>query len=131
MDRGWDMDRGWGFGPHQVPLSSFQLHGWEASFVDGTLMIRNDSGFRFSVQGVNPASVSVRVAGSAIQILVGPRPVQVEFCVSDDSARSWMIRFLHFWGFPIDGVRIEQGVIVPLVMSRDQGAAGRTGTQGP
>lgn len=94
-------------------ISSFQFHGWEATLADKVLIIAHESGFRFSVRDVVPSGVSIGVVGSTVQVFVG-QSAQVEFRVADESARSWMVRFMHYWGFHIDGVRVEQGVVVPM-----------------
>lgn len=48
---------------------------------------------------------------SGLQIRSRSFPVEVR--IEDESVRDWIVRFLHYWGFPIVGVRIEQGVLIP------------------
>lgn len=76
-------------------------------------MIGNEHGFQFTIRDVASGSISVQVAGSTIQISAG-RLAQVEFHIEDELVRNWIIRFLHYWRFHIDGVRVEHGAVVPL-----------------
>lgn len=98
---------------NQAMLSSFDFRGWRTAFRENIFIIGNEQGFQFTIRDVTPGSVAVQVVGSTIQISAG-RLAQVEFHIEDESARNWIIRFLHYWRFHIDGVRIECGVIVPL-----------------
>lgn len=97
----------------QALLSAFDFHGWRAVFTGNMLILGNEHGFQITIRDVTPGSISVQVVGSTIQISAG-RLAQVEFHIEDESARNWIIRFLHYWRFHIDGVRIECGVIVSL-----------------
>lgn len=95
----------------QALLSSFDFRGWKATFRENALMIGNDHGFQLTIRNVASGSISVQVAGSTIQISAG-RLAQVEFHIEDESARNWLIRFLHYWGFHIDVARIEHSDVV-------------------
>lgn len=90
----------------QSLLLSFDFRGWRAAFRENIFTIGNEHGFQFTIRDVTPGSVTVQVVGSTIQISAGCL-AQIEFHIEDESARNWMIRFLHYWRFHIDG---ESGI---------------------
>lgn len=98
--------------PHQSdPFSVLRFHGWEVDFECNRLAISSDAGFRVIVKDVSPTRAKVRVPSSdSIEILVHPFPIEMH--IRDESVRDWLIRFLHYWGFRLEGVKVECGVIV-------------------
>ncbi len=92
-------------------FSVLRFHGWEVAFECGKLTISSDAGLRVIVKEVSPTFTKVRVpTNDAIEIAVCPFPIQMH--IRDESVRDWIIRFLAYWGFCLEGVRVEAGVIL-------------------
>lgn len=94
-----------------IEFTVLRFQGWEVTFEDRTLKIANDAGLEALFSDISQATVTVQVHSSGLQIRSRSFPVEVR--IEDESVRDWMVRFLHYWGFPIVGVRIEQGVLIP------------------
>jgi hypothetical protein len=94
-----------------VEFTVLRFQGWEVTFEDCALKIANDAGLEALFSDISQATVSVHVHSSGLQIRSRSFPVEVR--IEDESVRDWIVRFLHYWGFPIVGIRIEQGVLIP------------------
>lgn len=97
--------------PQSDPFSVLRFRGWEIVFEQEKLAISNDAGFRVIMKDVSPIRATVRVSSyDSIEILVHPLPIEMH--IRDDTVRDWFIRFLHYWGFRLEGVTVECGLIV-------------------
>lgn len=97
--------------PESDAFSVLRFRGWEVAFKRGTLMISNNDGFRVAVKDVCPTRARVVVSSDEmLQVFVYPFSIEIQ--IHDESVRDWIVRFLHYWGFSLEGVRVECGVIL-------------------